>query len=840
MRHRRRSHDGRPAAGAKRRSRRGTRIVLLVLIHGAVSGLPAADVREASADSEFLAGDLEGQDEEIAALHARRLIESIASKEGKPGNPEHLNYLLEKLNPALIAEPRSDLLAAGRILDALEVRIRMGGPPFPGAGDILLPLVGLGPPAFRDGVVKALEALVRHDLASGRAAGISDALAVRLSGSRPPAPAFVEDASRILWETDGKVLVGALVKVLSAASASIEGSQGSAGAHPTACLEVLRSRLGMDFPAIEGWERWWEEVRSLPFERIVADAERRSLDEHLASWRKLLRRLRETGDGERLLLALEDTLETAYAPDVRVAAVGALGDFADWLLELRVPEATTRLPGAESPGDSRARLLARAVRLLADLEEPKGSRIERADVLTAGMAALRHYQLFLEKEPRLLADVAAIVSRRLHALSMEDLRASREQLLETLRLAGALRVSDALGFVEGLLGNAFPEGEEDLEVLTAAAAALGRLSEKGLGEGSSKLLIANFRKMRSGPEKAIRELRRTCINALLSGSDSPSVRAGLLEFYRELLDPAGDRDLRIPALLGLGTLARQKEPGALDALARVLEKDASFEPAEVIAAMDSIAYVGGEPSLSVFLDYGPRARDKAVEEHLVKKIAGLIEAGDATLLASILEKLEARALEEESGKHLELAIAIAEEPAAKSVLAADKLAAADPVKLRAWWGASFALLRTRDALGDDDGVVKLLASLSQAFADDASLREKTPEAAAEVGAIAALLTERQAAATRLARPAPADDPALIEEMKKSVSPERAPAERWRAMRWIRRKIAALPDPSERARVAGLWRNCLAAPANDALWQGLPESCRARQLAGLASLEAGGE
>ena len=837
MRHRRRSHDGRPAAGAQRRSRRGTRIVLLALIHGAVSGLPAADVRQASADSEFLASDLEGQDGEIAALHARRLIESIASKDGKPGNAEHLNYLLEKLNPALVAEPRSDLLATGRILDALQARIRMGGPPFPGAGDVLLPLVGLGPPGFRDGVVKALEALVRHDLASGRSAGVSDALAARLSGSPPPAPTFVEDASRILWETDGKVLVAALVKVLSGASASIEGRQGIAGAHLAACLEVLRSRLGMDFPAIEGWERWWEEVRNLPFERIVADAERRSRDERLASWRKLLRRLRETGDGERLYLALEDTLEASYAPDVRVAAVGALGEFADWVLELRVPE-TTPLPGEESPGDPRARLLARAVRLLANLEEPKGSRIERPDVLTAGMAALRHYQLFLEKEPELLADVAAIVSRRLHALSMEDLRSSREQLLETLRLAGALRVSDALGFVEGLLGNAFPEGEEDLEVLTAAAAALGRLSEKGLGEGSSKLLIANFRKPRSGPEKAIRELRRTCINALLSGSENPSVRAGLLEFYRELLDPAGDRDLRIPVLLGLGTLARQKEPGALDALARVLEKDASFEPPELIAAMDSIAYVGGDPSLSVFLDYGPRARDKAVEEHLVKKIAGLVEAGDATVLASILEKLEARALEEESGKHLELALAIAEEPAAKSMLASDKLAAADPVELRAWWGASFALLRTRDALGDDDGVVKMLASLSQAYADDASLREKTPEAVAEVGAFAALLTERHAAATRLARPAPADDPALIEEMKKAVSPERSPAERWRAMRWFRRKIAALPDGSERARVASLWRNCLAAPANDALWQGLPESCRARQLAALASLEAG--
>ena len=840
MRHRRRSHCGRPAAGAKRRRRRGVSIVLFALLQGAASlALPAADVRPASTDSEFLASDLEGQDGEVAAIHAQRLLESIASKEGKPGNSEHLNYLLEKLNPALVAQPRSDLLAAGRILDALHARVRVGGPPFPGAGDVILPLVGLGPPAFRDSVVKTLEALARHDLSSGRAAVVTEALASRLSGSPSPAVSFVEDASRILWKTDGKALLGALVKVLSGAVASIEGRQGMPDAYPAACLDELRSRLGIDFPAIEGWERWWEEVRSLPFEGILADAERRSRDEHLASWRKLLRRLRETGDGEKLLLALEDTLETAYAPDIRVAAVGALGDFADWVLELRVPE-SIRADGEEDSGDSRARLLSRAVRLLTALEEPRGSRIERIDVLTAGMAALRRYHLFLEKEPKLLVDVSAIVSRRLHALSMDDLRTSREHLLETLRLAGALRVSDSLGFVEGLLGNAFPEGEEDLEVLTAAAATLGRLLEKGLGEGSSNLLIANFRKTRSGPEKAIRELRRTCINALLSGSENASVRAGLLEFYRSLLHSAGDRDLRIPVLLGLGTLARQKEPGALAALARVLEDAESFDPPEVIAAMDSIAYVGGEPALAVFLDYGPRARDKSVQEHLVKRIAGLLEAGDATRLASILEKLEVVALDEDSSKHLELACAIAEEPTAKGMLAADKIAAADPVKLGAWWRANLTLVRSRDALGDDQGVAKLLAGLSQALAEDADIREKAPEAAAEVAVTEALLAERQAVATRLAQPTTPGDPSPLREMKRIVSPERAPRERWRGMRWIHRKIAALPDISHRSRVAALWRTCLSEPANDALWRELPEGFRSKHLTELASLESVGE
>jgi len=187
-----------------------------------------------------------------------------------------------------------------------------------------------------------------------------------------------------------------------------------------------------------------------------------------------------------------------------------------------------------------------------------------------------------------------------------------------------------------------------------------------------------------------------------------------------------------------------------------------------------------------------------------------------------------------------MALALAEEPAAKAILAADKLAATDPVKLGAWWRANLALLRSRDALGNDEAAAKLLASLSEALAGDPALREKAPEAAAETERIGGMLAEREALASRLARPAPADDPSLLEAMKKIVSSGRSPRDRWRGIRWIHRKIAALQDPANRALVAALWRSCIAAPASDPPWQGLPEGCRSRALAVLASLEAGGQ
>jgi hypothetical protein len=817
--------------------RLSTFAVLCVLVGaGAQPYCPAsADARPDTADSEFLARDLEGRDGELAAVHAMRLLDSIASTEGTPGRTAHLNYLLDKLNPAAVTRPGSDLLAAGRIVQALDSRIRSSGPPFPGTSDVLLPLVGLGPPEFRDAVVKACQALVRHEHSKGSSAGSAGGLAARFSGAPPPPLPFVSDASRILWPTDGKTLVAALVGALSRAGSSPDAVPGPAGAFPAACLEELRARLGIDFAATEGWRKWWEEARGLPFEAILADAERRSRDEQLASWRKLLRRLRETGDGERLLLALEDTLETVYSPDIRVAAVTALGDFADWVLEVRVSDTPIEPAGEESAPDPRARLAARAVRSLVAIEEPKGSRIERSDVISAVMAALRRYQLFLEKDPKLLGEVTSIVSRRLQALTLEDFRSSREQLLETIRLAGALRVPDALGFVEGLLGSASADGEEDIEVLTAAAATLGRLLEKGLGEGSSKLLIANFRKVRTGPEKAIRELRRTCITALLSGSETPAVRAALLDFYQEVLRSAGDRDLRIPVLIGLGTLARQREPRALDALRNVLEEGRGFEPPEVVAAMDSMAYVGGEPALSAFLDYAPRVREKAVEEHLVKKIAGLVEAGDASFLASLLERIEGRALEEDSTKLLEIALAIAEQPSPAGIIARDKLDAADPAKIGAWWRANLVLLRSRDAVGDEEGFEKTLASLGEALLENSSLREKAPGVEAELAASRELLAVRASLLSKLSRAEPGGDAALVEEMARYASAGRSPRDRWRGMLWVYRKISGLSDPSTRSRLAALWRSRLAAPGNETVWSGLPESCRSKHLARVAAL-----
>ncbi len=825
---------------------------------------------EAAKGQEFDPAELEGQDAKVAGLAAHRLLQAIASKEPKDdaSRVAHLNYLLEKLHPTRLAQAASqaapqggqggsalpaEIVCAERIVDALATWVTSSGPPFSRASEVVQPLLGLGPATFRDGVMRAHKALATHELRTAKRrdldapplAGASptlSALAARFTESPPPPESFLRDAAAVLWETDGKTLLSALVGVLALHAGALPGTPASRFAG--ICVEELQSRVLLSFPTLEAWQKWWSEARDLPLEKILADCQRRARAEYLTNWKQVLRRLRETGDAERLYLAIQDTLDGVYGSELRVAAVSALGDFAEWVLDMR----WSGVPSGENDatGDPKDRLLAKAVGRLAALFERASLPVERPEVLRAALSALRKYHSFLERSPLLLAAVSRIVSDRIQELSAAGGARHPQDLLETIRLAGALRVGQALGFLEALLRENKPSGEEDLELLTTAVNALGRLLESGASGETASLLVSQFRRPHVGPEKVVRELRRACVTALSSGSPGAEVQADLRGFFKEVLlgaadanvegPPRGEKELRIPAILGLGTLARQKDTGSFEALIDLLARGEQFEPQEVVAAIDSIAYVGGRPALAALLRSLDQAKDKSVEEHLWKKILGLVEAGGGPSLTWTLEAFEARAFEEDSTVPLEHLLTLCASSQVKDLVSTDKVDPASDGRLESLWKANMSMARAQDLLGKEEEISGLLSKLSELVQ---KIPDKLPDAGAALSSFKATLAQRSALKAKLARAEPGDGVSILKELDALLLADPSVPGRWRNLRWILRQLwppAAVGSQAQRQeRIRALWQTSLASEQCRPVWEGFPVKFRERFLARVDAL-----
>jgi hypothetical protein len=832
-------------------------------------------------DPDFDPRELEGADPKVAALQAHRLLQSIASRQAtdSPSRLSRLNYLLEKLSPAQVSRSDADIVTADRIVDAMATWTTSSGPPFPKAADVLLPLIGIGSPAFRETVIGAVKAIARHEIASSRGSpavrSTLDIIAGRFTDAPAPSEAFARDAARILWETDGRKLLDVLVATIARHAETAPrpstpgGREDPAFASPrlalaTVCLEELRSRTALDFPTVDGWKKWWGECAGLSLERILEDAQRRNREVHASNWKQLIRRLRETGDSERTLLAIQDTIDNVYASELRVAAVLALGEFAEWAFEGRVGEGKPDSNLEE--GDPGARLLAKAVQMLAGLFQPRDFYSERPEVLRAALVSLRKYNRFLEKNPELRDEVSRIVVSMLQALFLGEREAGNEDLLETIRLAGALRVAGAGGFIEGLVRESAtippresptsPAAEsptspdapaslaagagasrgDDLELVTAAVTALGRLADKGMSPETSSLILEQFRKPRAGPEKSLREFRRACVTALGAGSESAVVRSELLAFFRDTLLRGEDRDLRIPAVLGLGTLARQKEEGALAALEDVLARQDEFEPREVVAVIDSIAYVGGEAALASFVKPTVRTPDKAVEEHLIRKTVGLIEGGGVEALAWTLEKLEWIGLEEDSTRPAAFAVALAGEPKVKPLLVADGLDLGAGGKAEAWWRSVTALARAIDLTGNEEALRTEIERLSERVSRDPAIKDRVPRAAGDLAEIKLTLERRAEVRADLSRPDGVDPAVLIEALADLATAPAAALDRWRNLRWIHRQVSSVTPREAAGRIAALWRIALESEDLRPAWAGFPPVSRERHLSRLDALK----
>lgn len=800
--------------------------------------------------------EISGKDSKVAELAAHRLMQSIASRDvrGEDARRKHLTFLLEQLEPARLgavaggkafepppgkATPPAALQTAIRLVDALATWTTASGPPFPQTASIVQPLLGMGPPELRSVVVRAHQALIAHELrASKKPGGTEDAAAVSatlaalqagLLREPPPAESYFRDAASVYWDADGRGLLGTLVAVLQLHAGSPGRSAGAVAAR--AALDELEARVALNLPTVETWRKWWAEVKERPLEQILADAQRRARDDQVLLWRQLLRRLRETGDAERLFLAIQDTLDVMTVKEMRLAAVVALGDYAEWVADLPAVSG----PDKPSLASTRDALLSKGVERLLGLAAPRSVPGQPAEVARAALSSLARYHSFLERQPQLRERVAGLVAERIEGLSQEH-TFPRADLLEALQLASALRVARVVGFVEGLIRDAAAQDPRDLELLTRAIVCLGRTLEKGLSAGVVRLLLSQFRLSVEGPEKQIRELRRACVAALSTGSEDDKVRFELRAFFKEVVwgspgaapgaGPRGDKDLRIPAILGLGTLARQKDSGAAEGLLEILASQEQFEAQEVTAAVDSLAYLGDRAVVKALVGALPGSKDKTVQEHIRLKILSLAESTGGSALAWAFEDLEDRARAEDVLPPLEQLILLAGQPLAREFLSQEKLDGASPERLDLFCRAALSLARARDVLGQDAEAEAALELLAQVLQKTTTSLDRVEALRQELATFRASLQARAAFRSRLARLESIETTVLVKDLEQNLLLDPSVTGRWRQLRWSVRALGGAGvggDRLERLRTA--WRALLLAPMSQGIWEGLPPGLR---------------
>lgn len=766
---------------------------------------------------EFNPADLDGPKEDVGKLAAFRLVQAIAEKKNRS---LHLAFLTSCLHPEKVANPVKPeaALAARRVVQSLGA-FATKGPPFEEAPGLLLGLLGKGPEDFRSTVVDALTALVLWE--RGRRRSVVDAPASNGNGeaadetivarlgmiiqhNSPPSPAILEDACQVLWRGDGKSF---LLYVIGALKIHRESPPDLLNLY----LRELRDRLVIDFSSPEGWDAWWGENKSKTFEAILLQCQRKLSADHANAWRRTLKRLRETGDAERVLAEIEETLGNAYTLELRLAAVGALGEFADWLRDLKLPGAVAESVNQE---DMRLRLLTRGCRLLLELATGTQRALKGQQVAQTALSALRRYQAVLERTPELHGAVSKLVVGRLHGLqSLVEKRkgldaGARRELLEVVHTAGTLRVLEARPVVEGLVENSLlSKATPDLELLAVSTLSLGRLVSGSMSAKTAALLLDLFKippPAEEGALKYYREIRRACVNALNAEPEDESVGASIRGLFERCLAEK-DRDLYIPAILGLGTLARARDAAAFDDLVAVVEKAANFETSEVVAALDSIGYVGGRGSLSQLLTF-LRGREKLVAkdptlgEYLERELLGLLKGEDVGTVSWFLQSLEQLAVEDDSLALLRQTLRFCDDPGVDEALSLQKLEPEGLGSLRDRWETALLRARASALFRDDDTVKDILAALSKFLEENPSLREKAAEVAEGLDAARAANERRDALHKQLVAAEPAEVSVLVEAFAALLGEDKTARALWYDLRWIERQLA-LRDFEDAQRIA---------------------------------------
>ena len=783
-----------------------------------------------AAERAFRQDQLEGADERVGSLAALALVQATVGTDParEAWREQHRQFIHRQLDPsrfsgAVPGSPDPYGPAPRRIIEAIATFTASSGPPFTEIDSLLLGLLGRGPQSLRDAVVEALVGLIEWEARQGPAGSgrVVAAVEKHILHNPPQGEPVLADASRVLWRGDGK-------RFLSAAMTALEQNREKYPWSVDLYLRELRDRLRVDFPTPDDWSRWWESQKERSLAEIFADCQRQLSEDAARQWRQLLRRVRETQNAEQLRLALKEALEESSLADVRLAAVSALGDYAEWIRTVKLADE----PGAAA-ADHRDRLLLQTFVLLIDVIQGRLHPHEQRRVRRAAFVALRSYKPFLDRHAELAQPISELVLESLQGALANGAylqsAAERSDLLEVLRTAGALEVAAARDFVEDFVRSLVSAPRsDDLELLSTAAVALGRLVKGQLRLDTARLFIALFgtRADPAQPGTGLRELRRACVAALNARPEDEQVQDVVRDFYVRVLRE-GAEELRIPTILGLGTLAQGMDEGALEALVRVVEQPGVYRSQEITAAIDAIAYVGGRRALAQFLPLLGRREellrnDPTVFAHLWRKVVGLVKLEGAVSLADVLETLGRLAAARDSVLYLECALLLCREAELQQLVSADDLDVGDAARLGALWRT--AVLQARYAeLVDEAGalppVVKQLVTLQ---GKDPQVQAKVPREVAALDEYLQRRSRRDAVRARLATPS-GDPMGVADELRTLVEPQAPQEQRWLALRWIERQLAADTfravdgAPAIHAR----WLEIVGSPAAEALFQDLP-------------------
>lgn len=852
-------------------------VSFLVMRPGAAAPFPVSQDLEDSGFNELagLAGGLSldvlklaGNDSRLGELEAYKLLERMAMEKRRPPGPcrKFFSAVLDpahfgdrKLNPTPVRS-----VAALRIIGAITLEIRGDSEVPPGLDDMLLSLLGVGNQVLRKSVVKAVSAFVEQEKrkrprpsekgARGKPVSTLQRLGEMVEHNPPPPPALLEDVSEILWSSDGKSFL----------SYTIAGMVLNQEKYPDSTplyLKELRTRLRIGFPTPQGWSAWWQQQQGRTLPDIFVEVQKKLSRDNAANWKESLKRFRETGDYERLLAEMQATLQSVYTLEHRVAAVEALGDYAGWLR------------GARSLGTNiaeqdklRLDLQSRACEhLLKIIKGGEGAGHEQLEVRRQALISLRHFQPFLSESPaEMRREISEFTVERAQGLwetrppvsESPAYLAWRAEMLELVRAAGAFNISGAKKSLDLILHSR--EFLSDLELQSESIQALGHLLKGSLDLVSASLFMERFREAQALAATETIELRLACATALNARPEDGTVLTLLRTFHAELLKKSADPRLQMPAIAGLSTLAQGKDPEALDTLLEILSSPGGFDTQVLLAAIDAISYVGNREALDEFLPLlqmvrGKQGREKAIGDHLMKRVQGLIRAEGIDGLAWAMTRLERRAYQEDNSGHFSSSRKLLEEPGLQALLlprTSDDLPADE--RLGSAWLATLAALRAAELLNSFEESAALYKKMGEFLGRQPQVGESSPRSLREFQNRLRQQDLRQKINVELTGSDELNVQGVLDlfialALADGFSAEKEPDRiasaksyaRWSALKWMEGVLESgqVSAGSKHKALCRAWINYLAAAENSGFWKDLPAKHRDSCLKRLEALRS---
>ncbi len=775
-----------------------------------------------------------------SALFAQSFLNVIL--DGKPEAIEYRKLLLEALEPKKVITSPDRILVAVQLVSALAY-LASTGKTFPEGTQLLVPLIGVGPDSLKKAVRDALVKKIVQEKSSDPKGGSQTIVSIgsRMTTNHPPRMEVLHEASEILWRVDGKILLTYLIDGLLKNQKN-QGAEDGAPESISGYILELRERFRLELEDPRQWEKWWDTWKSKNLEAILAEAQRLDDQRRLQLWKNNLGRLKDSGDPVRLLSSIKDTFIFEKAHQIRAASILELKSFPLWLRE------GLSSPGAISAQDRKKHLSTAIHFLLEILEGRNGFRFVSIDEKTRSIEALSTFGEILTEDQELKGKVIEVVEKELQKYgilpqSIWDDK-SHKYSLELIRAVGALRLED-LEIKEFLVkALSLPEKEsiKDPVWITAVVTALGRVTVKQEHPASIALILeiyqsAKLNSAKSKTEKAWLDLRKACVVALNLPISSPQ-RTKVRELYKSILMDAQPSSERIPAIIGLGILARASDDESVKLLEDALKRKAQFDVGEVSSIINALAYLGGEAALEVFIQF-LNDKDVAFQDQVWKRTVSLAKAENGKLLDSLLARLQQQAFAKNDISFIEAIVKLSKEAGLKEHFQSQTVSQGTEQQKKQYYHRELHRLRSHELTGDLATVLTGLKTLEAFINQSADLKKALPKALEDIG-----LLNQRAQLMKKAQDAFKSKPALspqevllahIELFKQcsKLAPEMKSGSttlvemRWHLLSWLTSRVTLLsPSPQSLKLVEDL-TTTVSSPDNAKYFEGLDPSVMTR-------------